>query len=154
MGFTQDLATIFSAGFIILFLSIYWIINQINFERLWLSLLAIRADESGHAIFGEPLNWIWVHTYAAKSFTVCWPDFYLVWVTGFSARLTPILLAFTGALACLIPVVGIALAVIPPILVGLLTDVQLSLFSMLYTIMVLVGLGIWVRPRSVQSQVG
>ncbi len=39
MGFTQDLATIISAGFIILFLTIYWIINKINFERLWLSLL-------------------------------------------------------------------------------------------------------------------
>ncbi len=46
----------------------------------------------------------------------------------------PSLLGVAGALACLIPVVGAALAVIPPLVVGLLTNVQISLFtSCLYT---------------------
>jgi hypothetical protein len=36
---------------------------------------------------------------------------------------------------------------ITPLLVGLLTGVQLSLFTVLYTLIVLIGLGIWVKPR-------
>jgi predicted PurR-regulated permease PerM len=59
----------------------------------------------------------------------------------------PALLALAGALACLIPVVGAALAVIPVLLVGLLTSVQLSLFTALYTLVVLIALGVWVKPR-------
>jgi len=39
LGFTQSIGTIVSGGIVILFLSIYWSINQIHFERLWLSLL-------------------------------------------------------------------------------------------------------------------
>ena len=59
----------------------------------------------------------------------------------------PALLALVGALACLIPVVGAPLAVIPPLLVGLLTSVQLSLFTVLYTLVVLIALEVWVKPR-------
>ena len=39
LGFTQGIGGALSDAFIILFLSIYWSINQIHFERLWLSLL-------------------------------------------------------------------------------------------------------------------
>ena len=59
----------------------------------------------------------------------------------------PVLLALAGALACLIPVVGAALAVILPILVGLLTSAQLSLLTALYALAVVMALGIWVKPR-------
>jgi len=59
----------------------------------------------------------------------------------------PTLLALAGALACLIPVVGMPLAVIPPLLVGLLTSVQLSLFTALYALVVLIALEVWVKPR-------
>ena len=40
-----------------------------------------------------------------------------------------------------------ALAVIPVLLVGLLTSLQLSLFTVLFTIVVLIALGLWVKPR-------
>ena len=43
--------------------------------------------------------------------------------------------------------VGVALAVIPVRLVGLLTGVQLSLFTALYTLVVLIALRVWVKPR-------
>jgi len=46
----------------------------------------------------------------------------------------PALLALAGALACLIPVVGYVLAILPVLLVGLLTGVQLSLFTALYAL--------------------
>ena len=59
----------------------------------------------------------------------------------------PVLLALAGALVCLIPVVGVTLAVITVLLVGLLTSVQLSLFTALYALVVLTALGAWVKPR-------
>ena len=59
----------------------------------------------------------------------------------------PILLALIGALAWLIPVVGAPLAIILPLLIGLLTSVQLSLFTVLYTLVVLIALQVWVEPR-------
>ena len=46
----------------------------------------------------------------------------------------PALLALTGALACLVPVVGAAMAISAVLLVGLLTSVQLSLFTVFYTL--------------------
>src|SRR5512133_595210 len=39
LDFTQGIGGIVSGAFIILFLSIYWSIHQIHFERLWLLLL-------------------------------------------------------------------------------------------------------------------
>ena len=55
--------------------------------------------------------------------------------------------ALAGALACLIPVVGEALAIIIVILVGLMTSVQLSLFTALFALVVLIAMRIWVKPR-------
>jgi predicted PurR-regulated permease PerM len=146
MGFTQDLATIISAGFIILFLSIYWIINQINFERLWLSLLPSDQRKRARDIWRtiELDLGAYIRSQIVYSLLAGLLFGLGYWILGSPY---PVVLAFTGALACLIPVVGIALATIPPILVGMLTDVQLSMFSMLYTIIVLIGLTIWVRPR-------
>jgi hypothetical protein len=43
--------------------------------------------------------------------------------------------------------VGVVLAVIPVLLVGLLTSVQLSLFTAFYTLVVFTALRGWVKPR-------
>jgi hypothetical protein len=59
----------------------------------------------------------------------------------------PALLALVGALAWLIPVVGVALAIILPLLMGLLSSIQISLFTVLYTLIVLFALQVWVEPR-------
>jgi len=59
----------------------------------------------------------------------------------------PALLALAGALASMIPVVGAPLVVIPVFLVGLLTSVQLGLVTALYALVVLIALGVWVKPR-------
>ncbi len=39
LGFTQNIVGAVSGVLVVLFLTIYWIINQVHFERLWLSLL-------------------------------------------------------------------------------------------------------------------
>jgi hypothetical protein len=59
----------------------------------------------------------------------------------------PVLLAVVGAVAWLVPVVGAALAVILPLLLGVLTGAEFSIFTILYTLIVLVALQVWVEPR-------
>jgi hypothetical protein len=64
----------------------------------------------------------------------------------------PALLAVVGAAAWLVPVVGAILAVILPLLLGLLTGAELSLFTVLYTLIVLIALQVWVEPRLFKRQ--
>ncbi|HSL43737.1 MAG TPA: AI-2E family transporter [Anaerolineales bacterium] len=146
LGFTQGVGGIASGFIVILFLSIYWSINQNHFERLWLSLLP--SEQRTHA------RDIWrtleqdLGAYARSEIIQSLLAVLLLglgyWMLGSPY---PALLAVIGAIAWLVPVVGAALAVILPLLLGLLTGAQFSLFMVLYTLVVLVALQAWVEPR-------
>ena len=146
LGFTQGIGGVVSGVLVILFLSIYWSINQIHFERLWLSLLPSGQRKQARGIWRtiEPDLGAYIRSQVIQSLLAGLLLGLGYWLLGSPY---PALLALAGALACLIPVVGAALAVIPVLLVGLLTSVQLSLFTVLYTLVVLIALGIWVKPR-------
>lgn len=145
-GITQTLGEIFSGVFVILFLSIYWSIDQIHFERLWLSLLPpnrrIRAHEIWRTIESDLGAYIRSEVIQSILAAV---------VLGFGYSLlgspTPWLLALTGALLWLVPVVGAPLALILPMMMGLLTSAELSLSTVIYTVVVLGVLQFWVEPR-------
>jgi predicted PurR-regulated permease PerM len=146
LGVTLGIADFLSATIVILFLTFYWILNQINFERLWLSLLPsgqrAQARDIWHTIEPDLGSYIRGQFFHSLLAGILFGLGY--WALGSPS---PVLLALAGALACLIPVVGVELAVIPPLLFGLLTGVQLTLFMVIYTIIVLIALGIWVKPR-------
>ena len=146
LGFTQGIGGVVSGVLVILFLSIYWSINQIHFERLWLSLLPSGQRKQARGIWRtiEPDIGAYIRGQVIQSLLAGLLLGLGYWLLGSPY---PALLALAGALACLIPVVGAPLAVIPALLVGLLTSVQLSLFTALYTLVVLIALGVWVKPR-------
>jgi predicted PurR-regulated permease PerM len=146
IGFSQGIGSVVSGLAVILFLSLYWSINQIHFERLWLSLLpsgqrkrargvwrAVEPDIGGY-IRGEFIFSLLAGLLLGLGY----------WLLGSPY---PVLLALIGALASLVPVVGVVLAVISVLVVGLLTSVQLSLVTALFTLVALTALGIWVKPR-------
>ena len=146
LGFTQGVGGLMGGFFVILFLSIYWGINQNHFERLWLSLLP--SEQRKHA------RDIWrtlEHDLGAYTRSEIIQSLLAVLLLGLGYWLLgapyPALLAVVGALAWLVPVVGAVLAVILPLLLGLLTGAQFSLFIVLYTLIVLVALQVWVEPR-------
>jgi predicted PurR-regulated permease PerM len=145
-GFTQGIGGILSGVLVVLFLSIYWIVDQIHFERLWLSLLPSGQRKQARDIWRtiEPDLGAYIRSQVIHSLLVGLLLGLGYWALGSPY---PTLLALAGALACLIPVVGPALAMISPLLVGLLTGVQLSLFTVLYTLVVLIALGVWIKPR-------
>lgn len=146
LGFTQGIGGIVSAFFVILFLSIYWSINQNHFERLWLSLLP--SEQRTHA------RDIWrtlEHDLGAYSRSEIIQSLLAVLLLGLGYWLLgspyPVLLAVVGAVAWLVPIVGAVLAVILPLLLGLLTGAEFSFFTVLHTLVVLIALQVWVEPR-------
>lgn len=145
-GFTQNIISVISAALVILFLSIYWSIDQVHFERLWLSLLPVgwRARVRDIWRTTEPELGAYIRNAAIRSILAGLLLGLGYWALGSPY---PTLLALIGALALLIPMVGVALAVVAPLLVGLLTSVQLSLFTVLFAIAVLATLKLWVEPR-------
>jgi len=145
-GFTQGIADVVGGIFVVLFLSLYWIVDQIHFERLWLSLLPSVQRKQARDIWRtiEPNLGAYIRSQIVFSLLAGIILFLGYWVLGSPY---PTLLALAGALACLLPMVGAPLALISPLIVGLLTGVQLSLFTVLYTLIVLIVLGVWVKPR-------
>jgi len=146
LGFTQSIGSLVSGAVIVLFLSLYWSSNQIHFERLWLSLLPPGQRKQVREIWQtiELDLSIYIRGQIVLSLLAG-----LLLGLGYWAIGSPyaLLLALTGALVCLIPVFGAPLALLSPLLVGLLTGVQLSLWTTLYTLVVLITLRIWIKPR-------
>jgi putative permease len=146
LGFTQGIGSILSGVIVILFLSIYWSINQIHFERLWLSLLPSGQRKQARGIWRtvEPDIGAYIQGELIQSFLAGLFIGLGCWLLGSPY---PAILALISALACLIPVVGVAIAVVTVLLVGLLTSVPLSLITALYVLVVMIALGVWVMPR-------
>ena len=120
LGITQSITVVVSGVFIILFLSIYWSINQIHFERLWLSLLPSGQRKQARGIWRtvEPDTGAYIRSQVIHSLLAGLLLGLGYWLIGSPY---PALLALIGALACLIPVVGPALALIS-VLIGWAAD--------------------------------
>jgi len=146
LGLTEGIGGIASGVFLVLILSIYWSINQVHFERLWLSLLPAEQRKQARDVWRtiEPDLGVYIRSEIVQSMLAAVLLRLGYWMLG---SRYPALMALVGALAWLIPVVGAPLAIILPLLMGLLTSVQLSLFTILYTLVVLIALQVWVEPR-------
>lgn len=146
LGFTEGIGGIVSGFFVILFLSIYWSVNQNHFERLWLSLLASEQRKHARDIW-QALE----HDLGAYIRSEIIQSLLAVLLLGVGYWLLgsryPALLAVVGAIAWLVPIVGAPLALILPLLLGLLTGAPLGLFTVLYTLIVLLVLQLWLEPR-------
>lgn len=146
LNFTQGIGNILSGGLVIFFLSIYWSINQIHFERLWLSLLPPGQRRQARGIWRtiEHDLGAYIRSELIQSLLAALLLGFGYWILGSPY---PTLLALIGALAWLIPVVGAPLAVFPPLLMGLQTNTQLGIFTAVYTVVVLIALQVWIEPR-------
>jgi len=151
LGFTQGIFSLLSAVLIVLFLSLYWSMDQIHFERLWLSLLPPGQRQSMRTIWRaiELDVGAYIRSEVGQGILAALFLGLGYWLLGSPY---PVLLALIGSLAWFIPVVGIILAVLAPLLLGLLTGVSLSLLTALYTLVVLLVLQNWVEPRLVHQE--
>ncbi len=143
---SQGIGSVTSGILIILVLSIYWAISQVLFERLWLSLLPSDLRKQARDIWKtiETETGTYVRSQILRSLMAGLLFCLGYWLLGSPY---PVFMALVGALAYLVPVVGTALVFVSPLLLGLVTSVQLSALTVLYSLMVLVALGIWINPR-------
>jgi predicted PurR-regulated permease PerM len=146
LGFTRGITGLMSGVLVILLLSFYWSLNQVHFERLWLSLLPpgqrTRARNIWQTI--EADLGVYIRSQVVLSLLAGLLLGLGYWALGSHY---PTLLGLTGALAYLIPMVGVGMAVVLPLSIGLLASVQLGLSIALYTLVVLIALEVWVKPR-------
>jgi predicted PurR-regulated permease PerM len=146
LGFTQGVAGLVSGVVIILILSLYWITNKNYFERLWLSLLPSGQRKQARDVWQtiEPDLGDYIRSQIIYSLLAGLLLGLGYWVIGSPYLM---LLSFFVALACLIPFVGSVVAVIIPLLVGVLTGMPYTLLMVVYTLVVVTALGVWVKPR-------
>lgn len=151
LGIAQGIGGVVAAIAIILILSVYWGINQVHFERLWLSLLPSDQRKRARSIWRaiEPDTGSYIRGQLFHSIVTGVILGVGYWLMGSPY---PVLLALVSALVCMIPVVGSALALLSPILIGLITSFQLSLLTGIYTLIVLLAILIWVKPRFVNKR--
>lgn len=151
LSFTEGIGGLLSGFLLVLILSVYWSTNQNHFERLWLSLLPPEERKLARNVWRtiELELGAYIRSELAQSFLAAVLLTAGYWMLGCQY---PVLLGVLGGLAWLIPVVGAPLAMLLPLLVGLSTSVQLGLFAMLYTLIILVSLQIWVEPRLFRRQ--
>jgi predicted PurR-regulated permease PerM len=151
LGVTQNLFQAASQLVLVIFLSLYWAIDQARFERLWLTLLPAerraRAREVWRAIetgVGAYLRSELVQSLLAGL------------LLGVGYRLLnleyPALLAVAGALAWLVPWLGVALALVPVVLVGLAAGPLMAVLAAGYTVLVFALLEFAVEPRLFNRQ--
>jgi predicted PurR-regulated permease PerM len=144
---------------IIVVLSLYWSIDRIHFERLWLSLLAVeyrqRARETWRAV--EHATGAYLQREAGQSLSaglLLGVGFYVI------GQPYPVLSAVIGALMWLIPYVGAFLAMMSVmaismpavILAGREHGPLLLLAAAIYTLLVLLLLELIVEPRLFRSR--
>lgn len=146
LGFSQGVFSLLSGALVILFLSIYWSIGQNHFERLWLSLLPPGLRKQMRDIWQtvEVNLGVYIRRQTGQALLAGLLLGLGYWLLGSPY---PALLALLGAVALLIPIVGPILAIIPPLVLGLLTSVPLSLLTAVYTLIVIVSLKWWITSR-------
>lgn len=146
LGFTQSVASTLSGAFIIIVMSLYWMASKTHFERLWLSLLPSSQRKQARDIWQtiEPdlgafiRNQLLVNVMCGVFLGIGF------WLIGLPY---PTLLALIEAFACAIPFVGVVLALIIPIVFGLVVGMQHITFIIVYTLLLTIIMGIWVKPR-------
>jgi putative permease len=120
--------------------------NRTHFQQLWFSLLPPRARTYVRDIFltVERDFGRYIRSELTESFLIG-----VLLRIGYLALGSPYpaLLALIAALASLIPVVGVIIAILTPLLMGLLSSLQISLTTTLLTLMVLSFVKLWLQRR-------
>lgn len=149
LGVTFGVFDVLAQFLIVLLLSIYWSAERVRIERLWLSLLPAdsrtRARKIWHSIEAEV--GAYVRSEMLQSLLAGILLGLAYWALGLEY---PVILAMMAALAWLVPWVGVLLAIVPVLLVGIMMNGLIVASSAgLITLGVLVFLEVAVEPRLV-----
>ncbi|MGH2521096.1 MAG: AI-2E family transporter [Anaerolineales bacterium] len=147
LGVTLSVFDILSQFVVVLMLSLYWSVDRVRFERLWLSVLPAdqraRARDLWRAI--ETGVGAYIRSELVQSLLAGLLLGLGYWMIGLPY---PTLLAIGSALAWMIPWLGAALASIPVLLVGLAgLNPGLAALAVVYTLTVFFVLEVVIEPK-------
>ena len=146
LGVTLGTFDLLGQLMIVLVLSVYWSADQEHFKRLWLSLLPFERRARARLIWQTLESGLGAYLRSQVIQSVL-----AVILLSLGYQLLglqyPIALAVIGAIGWLIPWVGLLLAVIPALWVGLSSSLALGLIAAAFTIGVLCFLEFVVEPR-------
>lgn len=146
LGFATSFIDIVSRLVIVVVLSIYWSIDIVHFERLWLSVLPAEQRSRGRQIWRGIEKG--VGAYIRSEIIQSVLAGILLWLAYRTIGLDyPTLLAIYGALVWLIPWLGAVLALVPPFLIGFMVSPILGIMAALATLAILIVLEAVVEPR-------
>lgn len=133
---TQNTVNLIGQLLLALVLSIYWSADSQRFERLWLSLLepAQRANARRNWRAVEANVGAYIRSELVQSVLTGALITLGLWAVNANY---PFLTALVVALSWLVPLVGAFLAILGVILLGLLSNPLIVLFSLVYTIIIL-----------------
>ena len=146
LGITLGTFDLLGQLMIVLVLSVYWSADQEHFKRLWLSLLPFAQRARARLIWQTLESGLGAYLRSEVIQTVL---AVILLGLGYEALglQYPVALALIGAIGWLIPWVGLLLAVIPALWVGLSSSLALGLVAAAFTIGVLCFLEFVVEPR-------
>ncbi|MDW7755441.1 MAG: AI-2E family transporter [Brevefilum sp.] len=146
LGIAQNIGGMVTVIAVILILSVYWSTSQVHFERLWLSLLPSDQRKRARDIW-QTIEFeigAYIRGQGLLSLLVGFCLGFGSWIIGAPS---PALLGLIGTLASLIPFVGGVLIIVPTLIIGLLTGAGIGIITGIYTIIVLIVIQIWIKPR-------
>ncbi len=148
---SMNLVTIISGLVVIIFLSIYWTGSQDRFERLWLSLLSVERRQKARLI------WRQIDASLGDYGRFLLVKFFLTWaiisISVYYLRSPyPVLLGLVVALANLLPIIGVVLALLFTLAIGLLSSILFYPWLLGFVFLVLTLLGLFVWPKLYQDK--
>ncbi len=151
LGVTSTSVTLLGQFFTVLMLSIYWSIDRVHFERLWLSLLPVDSRARARDIWRNI-----EHDFGAYMRSEILQSIIAGLLLGIGLRAMgvnyPVLLALFAALAWLIPWFGGLLALLPIVLTALIQSLGLGIFAAVYSLAILFFLEFWLEPRFIRRR--
>lgn len=144
-------ASLLAAMAIILVLSIYWTVDRLRFEGLWLSLLPASSRGRVRKLWEEVQDRVgdYIRSQSIQVFLAI-----LLLAAGYYVMgiRYPLLLAILSTITWLIPVVGFLFAVAAALVVGLVNSPIVGFLAAVFTVVTLIALRLLIQDRLLRMQ--
>lgn len=146
MAIVSHIGSLLGKGVMVLILSLYWTIDHVRFERLWLSSMPLGTRVRARRVWRDLENG--VGAFVRSAFMQIVLTGAVLWI-GFALLGVPYaaLLAVLGGAVQLVPWLGVLLAVLPLLLVALINNPTAALLGAGYALVVSLLFEFRIQPR-------
>ncbi|HSN76243.1 MAG TPA: AI-2E family transporter [Anaerolineae bacterium] len=146
VAMVSDLGSFLGKGIMVLILSLYWSIDQVRFERLWLSSLPLGWRISARRVWRDLENG--VGAFVRSAFAQVVLSAVVFWI-GFALLGVPYaaLLAVLGGLVQVVPWLSVVLAPLLLLAVGLISNPTMAVIGAVYALLVSLAFEFRIQPR-------